>query len=1275
MSSEQSWSMRGVDQRARKRALDQARQDGVTVGEWINRKILNDDEGASGAGEDLTAAVEQLSRRIEATEHRATLTITGIDQSVLGLVSRLQSVEGAHAELEAKHVQAISDLMNARDALAARIVKMEGDDSNTRNLAALKSLEASLARLAAQLSASADETVSRLARAQDDIAELQGQFSEAGEGVTAQLAVMDEELSGLKGALGEVSGGLSETDARVRSFDAQVGQLDVRVSALREQTAGAKDDIARINETLQSAGEASEMAADELSARLEAGDDRIAAVEDKIGANTERQSTLNKSVKTYAERLANAEAATNTAITALKTSFASLQSRVASAEAELASGAGLREEFGGQLQSLSDTLTALVDDTRANLAERLRSVASETRVDAIESRLASVSEDIEAAERRRSATLDTIVGEVAKLAASVDVRVREAEAAAEAAGAQSQEALDAAMARSEAAAERSETAASVSDSAASRSEAAAERSNAAAGLAGDSAGRADAASALAKAASDTASAAADTTTAAAIEAGQARDAGLDAAKHAASMAADAVDARKTALGAAEDASQAAERAESAAVDSRSSADVSTSAAGRAEAAEAAARETAEQAERLAQAHRQRLEQIAQVAGGSGSTVRAELEARLKTVEQSTAEALTAVDERIGDLDDQVRRDLDDTRAQSADVAARLKNQMDDLAGRFGGFADQVMSGDALTSSDRESLEQRIRGSEERTRDMVEEAMARLQDRFSDPVPRGETPSPVRDALEELSDRVDPNADPLTDDHNHLLDDEPYDEEIAETGYEPDRGIDDPLPPAPVVSADDVLAEAEERKGDPDTEYLKALDKSGSGLAGLGFGSRTRGTERIARDDRMPGEDPFDVDSQSFLDPEDAGSDQVAFDDDGAAADDDLGDLPPEIADAVRRSRDAQARGPETGEDDDVDVAPASTVRPGQEPGFGDSEENRVLGGKRMLAVASGMAFAAVGAAAYMVYSGQSDEASTDPSPSPSEPGPSAGAAPSGGATTTAAIPVDQDGLRADLTRTGTNLAAQYELGEERLASGELGRGVALIQSAADGGLAPAQYRLGQLYETGTGLNRNLVEARRWTERAANAGHREAMHDLGVKFANGRGAPQSYDNAVRWFEAAARLGATDSQYNLGVLYEQGLGVSADPVEAYAWYSIAARSGDSGASERASAVGGLLRPEEQAAADQKVAGFVVQPLDAAANGLFDLTGDDTALSGAALVQRAQVLLGQLGFDPGRADGNIGPGTRQAVVAFQRQESLPETGRVDAGLLQVLERRTGG
>lgn len=75
-------------------------------------------------------------------------------------------------------------------------------------------------------------------------------------------------------------------------------------------------------------------------------------------------------------------------------------------------------------------------------------------------------------------------------------------------------------------------------------------------------------------------------------------------------------------------------------------------------------------------------------------------------------------------------------------------------------------------------------------------------------------------------------------------------------------------------------------------------------------------------------------------------------------------------------------------------------------------------------------------------------------------------------------------------------------------------------SAAESGVASAQYEVGKRFERGEGVEADDFIALRWFRRAAENGHAEAALDLGWMLANGYGAPRDVEEAYYWFTVAA-----------------------------------------------------------------------------------------------------------------------------------------------------------
>lgn len=199
-----------------------------------------------------------------------------------------------------------------------------------------------------------------------------------------------------------------------------------------------------------------------------------------------------------------------------------------------------------------------------------------------------------------------------------------------------------------------------------------------------------------------------------------------------------------------------------------------------------------------------------------------------------------------------------------------------------------------------------------------------------------------------------------------------------------------------------------------------------------------------------------------------------------------------------------------------------------------------------------------------------------------------------------ARPDARDPARLQALAARGDAAAQYELAV-RFAdqSRDFKNAAHWFEKSAAKGLAPAQYRLGVLYERGLGVTRDPALARSWYQRAAERGNARAMHNLAVLLADGGGAKPEYSEAAIWFRKAAERGVKDSQYNLAILYARGMGVAQDLVESYGWFAAAAAQGDGDAGKKRDEVAGRLDAGALARARDIAASFRPLPLEPAAN----------------------------------------------------------------------------
>lgn len=178
-----------------------------------------------------------------------------------------------------------------------------------------------------------------------------------------------------------------------------------------------------------------------------------------------------------------------------------------------------------------------------------------------------------------------------------------------------------------------------------------------------------------------------------------------------------------------------------------------------------------------------------------------------------------------------------------------------------------------------------------------------------------------------------------------------------------------------------------------------------------------------------------------------------------------------------------------------------------------------------------------------------------------------------------------------------NIRAQFALATHYAeVSRNLAAAARWYQKAAAQGFAPAEFRLGFLYQNGLGVPRDLEQAGAWYLKAAKQGNISAMHYLAIVAAEGT---PDYTTAAEWFRKAADYGVINSQYNLALLLAAGRGVRQNLTSAYTWFAIAAAEGDDVAAKKRDELAARLDARQLAAAKSAAASFRAKTPDAAAN----------------------------------------------------------------------------
>ncbi|MCP4596721.1 tetratricopeptide repeat protein [Neptuniibacter sp.] len=177
-----------------------------------------------------------------------------------------------------------------------------------------------------------------------------------------------------------------------------------------------------------------------------------------------------------------------------------------------------------------------------------------------------------------------------------------------------------------------------------------------------------------------------------------------------------------------------------------------------------------------------------------------------------------------------------------------------------------------------------------------------------------------------------------------------------------------------------------------------------------------------------------------------------------------------------------------------------------------------------------------------------------------------------------------------LSISATNVMAA-DLGKGTLAFEKQDYATAMkeLKSLAREGNPDAMNMVGQMYENGWGVDKDVKKARRMYNRGASLGHMgsvnslRAMKDkdykveletvvpaaesgdpsaqnrLGEMAEFGYGMERNPDLAIQWYLKAADQGYVAAQHNIGRCYNFGTGVEQDFVEAERWYRQAAERG--------------------------------------------------------------------------------------------------------------------
>ena len=403
------WSVKGIDPKAREVAKELARRSGMTLGEWLNRVILEDDMPEEVTSEAhfggrpravfeapksfmpsypapvrpdelgrVAFALDRLTDRIEASETRTGLAISGVEHSVRHAVARIESAERETMAYAARHDGAAERFETEQARLGERLRRMETEAAGPRSVEALKALEQSVSRVAGHLYEGETRTRETMSGLEARIARAEALSGGDADAMIEEVVNrLGQRLADAEGrtteALESLRGSLAELDRRV-AVGGGSAEFDQRLEALAEQlTRRVEDTRAEIAERLANSGAGQvETKLDEMARQLNAAEHRSAQAIETMGREVLTMAeTLNRRVQSAEQRSAEAIEQVGGEIARIAGAVESRLGRVDQLHAEAL------ERLGAEIGRITERLTDRILQSERRAAQAIDDVGEQ----------------------------------------------------------------------------------------------------------------------------------------------------------------------------------------------------------------------------------------------------------------------------------------------------------------------------------------------------------------------------------------------------------------------------------------------------------------------------------------------------------------------------------------------------------------------------------------------------------------------------------------------------------------------------------------------------------------------------------------------------------------------------------------------------------------------------------------------------------------------------------------------------------------------------------
>lgn len=462
MTAAGPWSVKGIDPKARELAKDLARRSGMTLGEWLNHMIVDGEEEAapeameppepvyrtSGPREirltndaemrRISRALHALTQRVEAAENRSTLAISGIDQQVMGVLSRIEGVERDRNAVAGRIDDDLQEVKAAQARIGERLRRLQDEDAP--RLEAMRAFEAALAKIAERLYDTEGKSRAVLNEVREDISNTARRVdrvetrleSEPASGVVdAVVARLGERLADAESrtadAITRLEASFAGLDARLKSTEAANDEnsperrFERLAAELAEKVEASRAELTeRLNAAADGKLDRMEATLRELAGHVEQGERRSAQAIDRMGREVMRiAQTLGDRVSSVEARSAEAAQQMGGDMARIAAEMEQRMSRADQVQAEALEKLGteiskIAERLADRIASSERRAAAAIDDVGDQLGR-----ATERINERYESSQSALSDRIRASEERTAKlledarqTIDQRLGEV-----------------------------------------------------------------------------------------------------------------------------------------------------------------------------------------------------------------------------------------------------------------------------------------------------------------------------------------------------------------------------------------------------------------------------------------------------------------------------------------------------------------------------------------------------------------------------------------------------------------------------------------------------------------------------------------------------------------------------------------------------------------------------------------------------------------------------------------------------------------------------------------------